>query len=89
MSVSNFLQDLELASTACRTNKNTEMWRFKQSLTHPAKGAVKALVTLSNSASFYYEGAVKLFSINVRLILQRYFTDESIAKLDEGVRILR
>lgn len=89
MSVAAFLQKFKSAYDACGTYESGTMWLFRQLSIGPTKATVKAHVTITNSAKFYHEAALKFYYDVVQFLLRRYVADDIIAELDADVRSLR
>lgn len=74
-----YLQEFKLACGAWTIHEGTALWLFKQYFIDPAEVALKPLVSLFNTTSFYHEGALKSYSAVFQLFLKRYATEENIA----------
>lgn len=54
MLVFGFLQEIKSAYDACKIHEDAAMWLFKLLYRNPARVVVKAPVTLTKLAKFYY-----------------------------------
>lgn len=64
------LQQLDSACHVYGIHVSTAIRLFMQFLTDPAETVLKAEVTLSNSATFYHDHALKSCSANVQFLLR-------------------
>lgn len=62
MSIIVFSEDLISVCDMSKIGKGAEMWLLNPHLTDKADKAVKALVTVLNSTSFYHKGELNCYS---------------------------
>lgn len=84
--VDRFPVALLVACIACVIEESTRIWLFKQYARGPAAAVIKSCLVLSNSVNFGHEGALHTDSKVVKLLLNRYLTDDNIENLDDEVQ---